>query len=121
MGILIVVVSGVLWGLNYVFINIFSLKIDILTTSVMTIIFSLMLVFVQDVSSCVSIFSYHYIKDHEKFWTQVKSLKKVVWLLLIAAICAGPIYAGVITSCYPVVALILAIVFLKERPTKIKS
>ena len=101
----------------------------------MTIIFSLLLAFVQDASSCVSIFSYHYVKAPEKFKTQIKSLKKVVWLLLIAAICAGPlgmvagiagisyagpIYAGVITSCYPVVALILAIIFLKERPAGIK-
>ena len=135
LGIFIGVLSGALWGLNDVYVNIFSIKINILSTALLTFVFSLFLSFIQDVSSCVAIFSYHFTKEPKSFSTKIKSLKKVFLLLCIAAICAGPlgmvagiagisyagpIYAGVITSCYPIVALILAVLFLKERPTKLK-
>ncbi|MBK2027201.1 DMT family transporter [Allofrancisella guangzhouensis] len=134
-GIFVGVLSGVLWGLNDVYINIFSIKMEILSTGLLTIVFSLLLAFVQDTSSSLSIFGYHYFSSPQTFFTRVKSLKKIFWLLCLAAIFAGPlgmvagivgisyagpIYAGVVTSCYPIVALVLAIFFLKEKPTNLK-
>ena len=134
-GILVGILSGCLWGLNDVFTNIFSSKMDVITTAIITIIFSLLLAFVQDFTSSISILSYHFFKNKVTFFNQLKKTKKVIFILIIAAIFAGPfgmvagiagisyagpIYAGVITSCYPITALILSIIFLKERPTKLK-
>ncbi|QIV95877.1 EamA-like transporter family protein [Allofrancisella inopinata] len=134
-GIFVGVLSGVLWGLNDVYINIFSIKIEILSTGLLTIIFSLLLAAVQDTSSCLAIFGYHYFSSPKTFFTRIRSLKKIFWVLCLAAIFAGPlgmvagivgisyagpIYAGVVTSCYPIVALFLAICFLKEKPTNLK-
>jgi drug/metabolite transporter (DMT)-like permease len=125
----------VLWGLNDVAINIFSQKLTVLDTALATIVFSLLLAFVQDFSSSSSIFGYHFIKNRKQFGTKILHIRKVMFLLFFAAIFAGPlgmvagivgisyagpIYAGVITSCYPVVALLLAIMFLKEKPTWLK-
>ncbi|WP_018299062.1 DMT family transporter [Fangia hongkongensis] len=133
LGIIIGVLSGMLWGLNDVFTNIYSQKVLISSQSLFVIVFALSLSFMQDSFSCAGILSYHRAKNtFAKNW---QAPKKIYILLAIAAICAGPlgmvagvvgiayagpVYAGVVTSCYPVVALILATLFLRERPTKLK-
>lgn len=133
MGIIIGVLSGLLWGLNDVFTDIFSHQVLDASAAIHFIIFALLLALMQDAFSAGAIFSYH--ASQKTFKPNLKYIPKTIVLLGIAAICAGPlgmvagiagisyagpIYAGVVTSCYPVVALILAIIFLKERPTKLK-
>ncbi|WP_119344090.1 DMT family transporter [Facilibium subflavum] len=133
MGIIIGVLSGMLWGLNDVFANIYSQQALVNNTTLAVIILALFLSLMQDAFSCASIFGYHHFKG--TFKKNLKQNKKSFLLLCVAAICAGPlgmvagivgiayagpVYAGVITSCYPVVALLLAIVFLRERPTRLK-
>ena len=131
-GLLIGVISGFLWGLNDVFTNLLSLHIHIDGVHTV-IIFALFLAFLQDAFSCAGIMSYHKIQG--EFKAKLNQSKVIFWVILIAAICAGPlgmvagimgityagpVYAGVITACYPVVALILAIKILGIKPTKLK-
>lgn len=133
MGIIIGVLSGLLWGLNDVFTDIFSHHVLDASTAISFVIFALLLALMQDAFSAGAIFSYHASQNQIK--SNIKHIPKTIFLLGAAAICAGPlgmvagiagisyagpIYAGVVTSCYPVVALLLAIIFLKERPTKLK-
>ncbi|MFZ9034559.1 MAG: DMT family transporter [Francisellaceae bacterium] len=134
MGIIIGVLSGLLWGLNDVFTNIYSQMALSSSTTIAIIVFALFLSLMQDAFSSTAIFSYH--ASRKQFNTHLRATSaKSIWLLVLAAICAGPlgmvagiagiayagpIYAGVVTSCYPVVALILSILFLRERPTRIK-
>ena len=127
------ILSGVLWGLNDVFANIFSAHIVNNLTTMSVVIFALLLSLMQDAFSCLSIFTYQGVIKRTLKHKCIKP--KTVVLLCLAALCAGPlgmvagiagiayagpIYAGVVTSCYPVTALVLAILFLKERPTKLK-
>lgn len=134
MGIIIGIISGMLWGLNDVLTNVYSQEVIISTTTSSVLVFALLLSFIQDTFSCTSIFGYHQAKNSFKrnFST---TTKKTFFPLLLAAICsgplgmvagivsiayAGPIYAGAVTSCYPIVALLLSITLLQERPTKLK-
>ena len=127
------IISGVLWGLNDVFANIYSSHLDSGSTTLIVLVFALLLSFMQDSFSCLSIFVFHSVK--KSFTTNLKQTKKTFLPLCLAAICAGPlgmvagivgiayagpVYAGVVTSCYPVVALLLAVIFLRERPTYLK-
>jgi drug/metabolite transporter (DMT)-like permease len=131
-GLLIGVISGFLWGLNDVFTNLLSLHVQIEDVHTV-IIFALFLALLQDLFSCFGIMNYHKIQG--EFKSKLNQSKVIFWIILIAAICAGPlgmvagimgityagpVYAGVITACYPVVALILAIKILGIKPTKLK-
>ena len=134
MGIIIGVISGMLWGLNDVLTSLYSQHALVSTATFSVLVFALMLSFIQDTFSCVSIFGYHHAtRSFRKNLSQ--TTYKTFFPLLVAAICAGPlgmvagivsiayagpIYAGVVTSCYPVVALLLSITLLRERPTKLK-
>ena len=88
----------------------------------------------QDGFSCAGIYTYHQLRGSFKE-NLAKTRHKNFWSLVIAAICAGPlgmvtgimgiayagpVYAGVVTSCYPVVALLLAMTLLREKATKLK-
>ena len=134
MGIIIGIISGMLWGLNDVLTNLYSQKSLVSTGIFPAFIFALLLSFIQDTFSCVNIFIYHQAKNSFKKNLVVTS-KKTFRLLFLAAICsgplgmstgivsisyAGPIYAGIVTSCYPIVTLLLSIALLNERPTKLK-
>ena len=133
LGIFIGVLSGLFWGLNDVFTNIYSHTALSSFKTLVVVIFALSLSLMQDAFSCIGIFSYHKVKG--SFRANWEKPKKVYLLLLIAAICAGPlgmvagiagiayagpVYAGVVTSCYPIAALILAVIFLRERPARLK-
>jgi len=137
-GISIGVTSGILWGLNDVFTNIYSAKIDFLDGAITALIFSLLLAFMQDFISSNGIFCYSYLKNKHKMIINAKQLtknKKVILFLFLSALFAGPfgmvagiagisyagpLYAGTITSCYPLVTLIFAIFFLNENTSKRK-
>ncbi|MCF6767078.1 DMT family transporter [Thiotrichales bacterium 19S11-10] len=132
LGIIFGVLSGFLWGLNDVLTNLFSLHFDMaMIRSV--IVFSLTLAFIQDSMSALGIFSYYTIK--KDVVSELKKIKYSVAIIVIAAIFAGPmgmvagilgisyagpVYAGVITSCYPIVALVLSFFLIRERVTKLK-
>lgn len=132
--LLIGIISGFLWGLNDVLVKETSIftghSLDIIHN---LIIFSLALAFMQDGLSCIGLSSYHRLRSN--FSTKLSSAKKVFLIMAIAGIFAGPlgmvagimgiayagpVYAGVITSCYPVVALILSALIIRERVTLLK-
>ncbi|MDC0535103.1 DMT family transporter [Francisellaceae bacterium] len=134
MGLLIGIVSGLLWGLNDVVVKEVSLHVTSdLNIINNLIIFSLALAFIQDLFSCVGITSYHLtLGDFSQKLTQAR---KIIILMIFAGIFAGPlgmvagimgisyagpVYAGVITSCYPVIALILSIIFIREKANLMK-
>lgn len=121
--------SGLLWGLNDVFTKVLSAHetLPILST---VIIFSLVLAWFQDACSAIGILSARSVKNDLK--SELKQSRPAWRWLLIAAIFAGPlgmvagiigidyagpVYAGSITSCYPIITLILAVSFLKEKLT----
>ena len=131
-GLLIGILSGFLWGLNDVFTNLFSSNVGI-TNIHMVLIFALSLAFLQDAFSSLGIMTYH--RTQGNFKQKLKSSRSIIWIVLFAAISAGPlgmvagimgiayagpVYAGVITSCYPIVALILAAFLLRMKPSKLK-
>ncbi|MCF6775023.1 DMT family transporter [Thiotrichales bacterium 19X7-9] len=132
LGVILGILSGLLWGLNDVLTNLFSLHIDIgLLKSV--VIFSLGLAFLQDAGSSIGILSYYTAK--REVISQIKQMQRATIVIIIAALCAGPlgmvagilgisyagpVYAGVITSCYPIVALILSFFLIRERITYLK-
>ena len=134
LGTIIGIISGILWGLNDVLTNIYSEHALFSNTTFTVLVFALVLSLLQDGFSCIGIYTYHQLKG--SFRNNIaKTEPNSFWPLIIAAICAGPlgmaagimgityagpIYAGVITSCYPVVTLLLAMIFLREQPTKIK-
>lgn len=124
--LLVGIFSGLLWGLNDVFTNIIG-HFEFQKNLTIIIVFSLALAWFQDICSSCAIFSYNF-KRNFKF--QLKQSKSSWSWLLIAAIFAGPlgmvagiigidfagpVYAGAITSCYPIVTLILALFFLKDQ------
>ncbi|MCF6765438.1 DMT family transporter [Thiotrichales bacterium 19S3-7] len=132
LGIILGIVSGFLWGLNDVLTNLFSLHVDLdILKSV--VVFSLGLAFLQDAGSSVGILSYYLVK--REVISEIKKMKRATIVIVIAALCAGPlgmvagilgisyagpVYAGVITSCYPIVALILSVFLIRERITNLK-
>ncbi len=134
MGIIIGIISGMLWGLNDVLTNIYSEQALFSTATFAVLVFALALSLMQDSFSCLGIFVYHHIRGSLiKNWR--KTTLQNFWPLVIAAICAGPlgmvagimgiayagpVYAGVVTSCYPVIALLFAMILLREKPTKVK-
>lgn len=127
--IFIGVISGLLWGLNDVFTDIYSINALSITDTVMiTLIFSVFLAWLQDTFSAGSILLYH--MYHQSFKTNWRQTPKALGWLILAAIgagpfgmvagimgihYAGPVYAGVITACYPIIALILSVIFLREK------
>ena len=135
MGIIIGIISGMLWGLNDVLTNVYSEHALSSSTTFTVLVFALALSLMQDSFSCLGIYSYHSARGSLRK-NAAQTTHKNFWPLIIAAICAGPlgmmagimgiayagpVYAGVVTSCYPVVALLLAMVLLREKPTRIKT
>jgi len=134
LGVMIGILSGILWGFNDVMVKEFSIILgDQLLQINSLIIFSLTLAFIQDSISCFCITTYH--KTQGKLKHQLSSSKNILVIMIFAGIFAGPlgmvagimgisyagpVYAGVITSCYPVVALILAAVFIREKVSFMK-
>lgn len=131
-GVILGILSGLLWGLNDVFTNIFSLHIN-LDLLPMVVIFSLSLAFLQDLGSSIGLLSFYAIKKEIK--SQLHQSNNRLWIIVIAAIFAGPlgmvagilgisyagpVYAGVITSCYPIVALVFSFFLIRERITWLK-
>ncbi|WP_192482836.1 MULTISPECIES: DMT family transporter [Cysteiniphilum] len=134
MGIIIGIISGMLWGLNDVLTNVYSEQALFSAATFAVLVFALILSLMQDSFSCIGIYSYHTMRGSFKT-NMIKTRHKNFWPLIIAAICAGPlgmvagimgiayagpVYAGVVTSCYPVIALLLAMTLLREKPMKIK-
>ncbi|WP_440994298.1 DMT family transporter [Cysteiniphilum litorale] len=134
MGIIIGIISGMLWGLNDVLTNVYSEQALFSSATFAVLVFALILSLMQDSFSCAGIYGYHAMRGSFKK-NMIKTRHKSFWPLIIAAICAGPlgmvagimgiayagpVYAGVVTSCYPVIALLLAMTLLREKPTKIK-
>ena len=116
-----------MWGLNDVFTKIIS-STQALTSILLVCIFSLTLAWFQDTFSALSIFSYKTFKHN---FSQAFKQSQPGWkYLLIAAIFAGPlgmvagiigidfagpVYAGTITSCYPIVTLFFSMILLGEK------
>jgi drug/metabolite transporter (DMT)-like permease len=134
LGIIIGIISGMLWGLNDVLTNVYSEQGLFSSATFVVLVFALVLSLMQDGFSCAGIYTYHYLRGSFKE-NLAKTRHKSFWPLVIAAICAGPlgmvtgimgiayagpVYAGVVTSCYPVVALLLAMTLLREKATKLK-
>ena len=126
------ILSGLLWGLNDVYTNILSSHVLVQPVCIV-IIFALLLAFFQDFSSFLAIIFYHRVKG--EFRSKVIKSGIVFKYILIAAIFAGPlgmvcgimgityagpVYASVITACYPACAMILSIRLLGAKPNKIK-
>jgi drug/metabolite transporter (DMT)-like permease len=126
------VLSGLLWGINDVFTNILSSHILVQPVCVV-IIFALLLAFFQDFSSFLAIMLYH--KSLGGFQGKVARSRVVFKYIFIAAIFAGPlgmvcgimgityagpVYASVITACYPACAMILSIRLLGVKPNNTK-
>ena len=125
-GLLIGIISGMTWGLNDVLANLYSTSLGSVLLLGM-IFFSLTLSAFQDGISSLLLLSYWGSKGlNKQYWGE---MRPCLWLLLISALFsgplgmasgivgiayAGPVYAGVVTSCYPIIALILSILFLKE-------
>ncbi|WP_158106910.1 DMT family transporter [Caedibacter taeniospiralis] len=134
MGIIIGIISGMLWGLNDVLTNVYSEQGLFSSATFAVLVFALVLSLMQDGFSCAGIYTYHHVRGSFKE-NLAKTRHKNFWPLVVAAICAGPlgmvtgimgiayagpVYAGVVTSCYPVVALLLAMTLLREKATKLK-
>ncbi len=123
-----------LWGLNDVLTNVYSEQGLFSSATFAVLVFALVLSLMQDGFSCAGIYTYHQLRGSFKE-NLAKTRHKNFWPLVVAAICAGPlgmvtgimgiayagpVYAGVVTSCYPVVALLLAMTLLREKATKLK-
>ncbi len=123
-----------LWGLNDVLTNVYSEQGLFSSATFAVLVFALVLSLMQDGFSCAGIYTYHHVRGSFKE-NLAKTRHKNFWPLVVAAICAGPlgmvtgimgiayagpVYAGVVTSCYPVVALLLAMTLLREKATKLK-
>lgn len=130
--IFIGILSGFLWGLNDVYTNLLSSHIEMQFVSII-IIFALTLAFLQDFSSSLMLFCYHKSKGNIK--VNISLSKPIFKYIFIAAIFAGPcgmvcgimgityagpVYASVVTSCYPVIAMLLSIILLNLKPTKLR-
>ena len=127
-GLIIGICSGMLWGLNDVFTNLFSYDVAEQINHINDlIIFSLGLAFMQDLFSSSMLTGFHAITG--QFPRHFARSSAVVWVMVFAGLFAGPfgmvagimgiayagpVYAGVITSCYPVVALVFGVLIVKD-------
>ena len=129
---LVGILSGLLWGMNDVFTNLLGLHVAG-SLFVFSLIFALILALLQDgISSCAIFCSYFLSKNISVITKDGYAGKRY---LFFAAVLAGPlgllagilgikyagaVYAGAITACYPIIALLGARFFLQEQLSNVK-